>query len=77
MTGVDATRLDTYEVISMNSYDYIIFNFPHTGHKMKINLCRALLRKFLSSATPLLAAAGQVSGGIRHYARVGIGITIK
>ena len=61
ITGVDATKLDTYEALSKNRYDYIIFNFPHTGHKMKIHLCRALLRKFLSSAAPLLVTSGQVS----------------
>ncbi|XP_037077962.1 uncharacterized protein LOC119099020 [Pollicipes pollicipes] len=60
ITGVDATCLEKHPDISRHTFDYIIFNFPHTGHKMKIQLCRTLLRNFLCSASSLLTAQGQV-----------------
>ena len=42
------------ERIESNTYDVILFNFPHIDGKPKIHLNRALVRGYLCSAAPLV-----------------------
>lgn len=46
MLGVDATILMENPILEKESFDKIIFNFPHVGGKMRIEKNRELLRKF-------------------------------
>jgi hypothetical protein len=46
--GVDATNLDA--TFKDQLFHRIIFNFPHTGGKLKISKCRDLLERFFISA---------------------------
>lgn len=62
--SVDATKLEEFE--SLNGlglkFDVVVFNFPHTGGKGKIEQNRALLRDFFISASKssLLASTGEL-----------------
>lgn len=47
--GVDATNLEA--TFKDKIFHKIIFNFPHTGGKLKISKCRDLLEKFFMSAS--------------------------
>jgi len=47
--GVDTTNLDA--TFQDKIFHKIIFNFPHTGGKVKISKCRELLEKFFLSAS--------------------------
>ncbi|XP_049774302.1 uncharacterized protein LOC126162074 isoform X2 [Schistocerca cancellata] len=58
--GVDATKLTEHPVLKNESFSKIVFNFPHVGGKMKINLNRELLRQFALSACHLLDTNGQL-----------------
>jgi hypothetical protein len=41
-------------------FDRIIFNFPHAGGRLKLQVNRALLRDFFISAKDALATGGEV-----------------
>lgn len=57
---VDATKLESCEGIMDQHYDVIIFNFPHTGGKGKIQSNRILLRDFFISSSQVLSECGEV-----------------
>ncbi|KAG0413732.1 hypothetical protein HPB47_009122 [Ixodes persulcatus] len=59
-TDVDARRLDQHPGLGRCAIECIVFNFPHTGGKMKIGENRRLLRDFFVSAGRLLGAGGRV-----------------
>ncbi|XP_063850295.1 uncharacterized protein LOC135094256 isoform X1 [Scylla paramamosain] len=58
--GVDATRLHLHPVIRHLRFTHIVFNFPHVGGKMRIDLNRKLLREFFQSAVEVLECGGHV-----------------
>ncbi|CAN8010161.1 unnamed protein product [Ixodes pacificus] len=59
-TDVDARRLDQHPDLGRCAIECIVFNFPHTGGKMKIGQNRRLLRDFFASAGRLLGTGGRV-----------------
>lgn len=46
LLGIDATKLMENPILKKESFDKIIFNFPHVGGKMRIEKNRELLRQF-------------------------------
>lgn len=58
LSGIDATKIHECEPLMGKRFNKIIFNFPHTGGKMKINKNRELLCLFFGSASNLLALPG-------------------
>ncbi|MPC07967.1 Mitochondrial ribosome-associated GTPase 2 [Portunus trituberculatus] len=58
--GVDATRLHLHPSIQHLRFTHIVFNFPHVGGKMRIDLNRKLLREFFQSAVEVLECGGCV-----------------
>eukprot|EP00667_Euglena_gracilis_P013302 EG_transcript_13700 len=66
--GVDATRLSCYEDFAGQCFDFIVFNFPHTGSQQhgvsneqvlrSIRDNQRLLRKFLRHARSLVEPVG-------------------
>nr|CCA15733.1 conserved hypothetical protein [Albugo laibachii Nc14] len=59
---VDATQLDQtlWRVNGLTKlFDYVIFNFPHTGQQ-RVHLNRNLLRDFFQSARTILTPLGEV-----------------
>ncbi|XP_068989953.1 ferredoxin-fold anticodon-binding domain-containing protein 1 isoform X2 [Neodiprion pinetum] len=60
LLGVDATKLGEHFPLVSEEFDKIIFNFPHTGGKMKINRNRKLLRDFFISAENLIKRNGSI-----------------
>ncbi|EQC26255.1 hypothetical protein SDRG_15916 [Saprolegnia diclina VS20] len=60
MHGVDATKLSKlpHSDAVPALFDYIIFNFPHSGEQ-RVHINRALLLDFFESARPKLALRGE------------------
>ncbi|XP_071958149.1 ferredoxin-fold anticodon-binding domain-containing protein 1-like [Antedon mediterranea] len=58
--GVDATNLQSCKFLKGKTFDVVIFNFPHTGGKARIQDNRELLRKFFISASQCLTNEGKV-----------------
>ncbi|CAN7986530.1 unnamed protein product [Ixodes hexagonus] len=60
LTDVDARCLDEHPELGRLAIERIVFNFPHTGGKMKIGENRRLLREFFVSAGCVLQPGGRV-----------------
>ncbi|XP_038065719.1 ferredoxin-fold anticodon-binding domain-containing protein 1-like [Patiria miniata] len=58
--GVDATRIHASQSLEGQSFDGIIFNFPHVPGKANIAKNRELLKGFFQSCVQKLSPAGQV-----------------
>ncbi|XP_019621434.1 PREDICTED: ferredoxin-fold anticodon-binding domain-containing protein 1-like [Branchiostoma belcheri] len=58
--GVDATDLNACLGLRGQTFDHVIFNFPHVGRKTPIKRNRELLRKVFTSCTELLSAEGKL-----------------
>lgn len=56
--GIDATKLDQYQDL-LPLFQYIVFNFPHTGQQ-RVHLNRVLLESFFTSAREKLVYDGEV-----------------
>uniref|UniRef100_A0A8D8PTF2 Ferredoxin-fold anticodon-binding domain-containing protein 1 n=1 Tax=Cacopsylla melanoneura TaxID=428564 RepID=A0A8D8PTF2_9HEMI len=72
--GVDATRLSQDSRLNQISFSKFIFNFPHTGGKMKINLNRILLQQFCEQCKQMIVGndedfANILSSKREHYLR--------
>lgn len=57
---VDATKLEDCPSLKSRLFDKIIFNFPHTGGKMRIEKNRDLLKDFFVSSERMIKKNGQV-----------------
>lgn len=60
LLGVDATKLSNTKSLKNEFFDKIIFNFPHSGGKMRIEKNRDLLKRFFISAKDALKLNGVV-----------------
>lgn len=60
LLGVDATKLSNTKSLKNEFFDKIIFNFPHSGGKMRIEKNRDLLKRFFISASDSLKLNGVV-----------------
>lgn len=60
LLGVDATKLEEHQYLSLKLFDIVVFNFPHVGGKMRIEKNRDLLRKFFLSVKSVLKNDGKV-----------------
>ncbi|XP_076237924.1 ferredoxin-fold anticodon-binding domain-containing protein 1 homolog [Calliopsis andreniformis] len=58
--GIDATHLHEHPMLKTESFDKIVFNFPHVGGKMRIEKNRELLKQFFMSAAKSLKSSGSV-----------------
>ncbi|XP_008211400.1 mitochondrial ribosome-associated GTPase 2 isoform X2 [Nasonia vitripennis] len=60
LVGVDATKFEEHKILSSQSFDIVVFNFPHVGGKMRIEKNRELLRQFFISVKSVLHKDGKV-----------------
>ncbi|KAL0560853.1 hypothetical protein IC582_001267 [Cucumis melo] len=67
MHGVNVMTMDQHPLLPHNSFDRIIFNFPHAGFQYstehepnQIKLHQNLVRRFMRNATELLAENGEI-----------------
>ena len=58
--GVDGTLLHLHRNTRHLKFTHVVFNFPHVGGKMRIELNRKLLREFFQSAVEVLEVGGRV-----------------
>lgn len=58
--NVDATKLEECSSLKYKMFDKIIFNFPHTGGKMRIERNRELLKNFFVSSEKMIKRNGQI-----------------
>lgn len=58
--NVDATKLHENENFNNKYYSKVIFNFPHVGGKMKIQLNRELLKNFFKSVRHIVTDSSLV-----------------
>ncbi len=58
MDRVNATALQTHQILMYEQFDTIVFHFPHTSGDVPSN--RLLLRQFFESTSEVLAPSGRV-----------------
>ena len=65
--GIDARKLSSHKPLKNRTFDYIIFNFPHTGGlstdvNRQVRANQSLLVDFFTSSKPLLKASSSRDG---------------
>lgn len=60
MLGVDATNIADHPLLKNETFNKIIFNFPHVGGKMRIDKNRELIRTFFVNVGQFLKADGLI-----------------
>ena len=54
LLGVDATNLESHPIIGLEYFDFVVFNFPHVGGKMRIEKNRELIKNFFISVKNII-----------------------